>query len=164
MFRFRPALLVPQPRFADAATDGVWPLPTAEPATNGGLTSRAALARLPPSLITAELLAAVTLIRREVVSAMIPALDFTSLRGVVAHSLCQARRRGFRNVVVNRVVGAPGGRRGPAPGALSRRIPCDGGERAAVAMPAGAIAGRCLPQSRRAAASAAQLPRPHQAA
>ena len=93
-----------QPRFADAATDGVWPLPTAEPATSGDLTSRAALARLPPSLITAELLAAVTLIRREVVSAMIPALDFTSLRGVVAHSLCQARRRGFRNVVVNRVV------------------------------------------------------------
>ncbi len=93
-----------QPRFADAATDGVWPLPPAGPDANGGLTSRAALARLPPSLITAELLAAVTVIRREVVAAIVPAHDFMSLRGAVAHSLCQARRRGFRNVVANRVI------------------------------------------------------------
>lgn len=93
-----------QPRFADAATDGIWPLPNAGPEANGDLTSRAALALLPPSLITAELLAAVTLIRREVVSAMVPEDHFISLRGALAHNLCQARRRGFRNVVVNRVV------------------------------------------------------------
>lgn len=93
-----------QPRFADAATDRVWPLPAAELEANAGWTSRAALARLPHSLITAELLAAVTVIRREVVSAIAPAEHFSSARGAVAHALCQARRRGFRNVVANRVV------------------------------------------------------------
>ncbi len=93
-----------QPRFADSTTDGVWPLPAAGPEAGAGWTSRAALARLPRSLITAELLAALTVIRREIVSAINPADHFTSVRGAMAHALCQARRRGFRNVVANRVV------------------------------------------------------------
>ena len=54
--------------------------------------------------MTAEWPAAMTVIRREVVSAMQPDTQFASVRGAVAHDLCQARRRGFRNVVANRVV------------------------------------------------------------
>lgn len=92
-----------QPRFAHSATDEVWPLPAgAGPEAGAAMTSRAALARLPRGVITAEWLAALTVIRWEVVSAMAPNLH-ASVRGAVAHDLCQARRRGFRNVVVNRV-------------------------------------------------------------
>ena len=94
-----------QPRFADAATDGVWPLPPAAgPEAGAAMTSRAALARLPRAVMTAEWPAAMAAIRREVVSAMEPDMQFASVRGVVAHGLSQARRRGFRNVVANRIV------------------------------------------------------------
>ncbi len=94
-----------QPRFADATKDGVWPLPSAaEPEAGAAPTSRAALARLPRGVMTAEWSAAMTVIRREVVAAMEPGTQFASVRGAVAHDLCQARRRGFRNVVANRVV------------------------------------------------------------
>jgi len=94
-----------QPRFACSATDGVWPLPSATgPEAGVERTSRPALARLPHSVITAEWLTAMTVIRWEVVSAMTPDGQFATVPGAVAHSLCQARRRGFRNVVVNRVV------------------------------------------------------------
>lgn len=94
-----------QPRFADAATDGVWPLPPAAgPEAGVPMVSRAALARLPRGAVTAEWPAALTVIRWEVVSAMEPDVQSASLRGAVAHGLVQARRRGFRNVVANRVV------------------------------------------------------------
>lgn len=93
-----------QPRFAQSATDGVWPLPAAGSEADAAATSRAALARLPRGVITAERLAALTVIRWEVVSAMTPNAQFATVRGAVAHDLCQARRRGFRNVVANRVV------------------------------------------------------------
>ncbi len=94
-----------QPRFAHSATDGVWPLPAAAgPEVGAAMTSRAALARLPRGVMTAEWLAAMTAIRWEVVSAMAPDTQFATVRGAVAHDLCQARRRGFRNVVANRVV------------------------------------------------------------
>jgi hypothetical protein len=94
-----------QPRFAHSATDGVWPLPSAAGLEAGAaMTFRAALARLPRGVMTAEWSAALTVIRREVVSAMEPDMRFASVRGAVAHDLCQARRRGFRNTVANRVV------------------------------------------------------------
>lgn len=94
-----------QPRFAHSATDGAWPLPSAAgPEGDAAATSRAALARLPRGVMTAERLAAMTAIRREVVSAMEPDTQFATVWGAVAHDLCQARRRGFRNVVANRVV------------------------------------------------------------
>ena len=94
-----------QPRFADAATDGVWPLPSAAgPEAGAAMTSRPALARLPRGVMTAEWPAAMTVIRWEVVSAMQPDTQFASVRGAVAHGLAQARRRGFRNVVANRIV------------------------------------------------------------
>lgn len=94
-----------QPRFADAAMDGVWPLPSAAgPEAGASVTSRTALARLPRGVMTAEWSAAMTVIRREVVSAMEPDKQFASVRGAVAHGLAQSRRRGFRNVVANRVV------------------------------------------------------------
>ncbi len=94
-----------QPRFADAAMDGVWPLPPATgPEAGASTVSRAALARLPRGVMTAEWSAALTVIRWEVVSAMEPDTQFASVRGAVAHGLAQARRRGFRNVVANCVV------------------------------------------------------------
>ncbi len=94
-----------QPRFAHSATDGVWPLPAAAgPEAGAAMTSRAALARLPRGVMTAEWLAALTVIRWEVVSAMEPDTPFASVPGALIYGLCQARRRGFRNVVANRVV------------------------------------------------------------
>jgi hypothetical protein len=94
-----------QPRFSDAASDAVWPLLAVDgPEAGMPPTSRAALPLLPETMLTAEMLAACLVIRREVVWTIEPATDFTSVVGAVAHSLCQARRRGFRNVVANRVV------------------------------------------------------------
>ena len=94
-----------QPRFADGATDGVWPLPSAAgPETGASTVSRAALVRLPCGVMTAEWPAALTVVRWEAASAMEPDAQFASVRGAVAHSLCQARRCGFRNVVANRAV------------------------------------------------------------
>ena len=71
---------------------------------SSGETLRTALPLLPQFLITAEMLAACIVIRREVVFEMELADEFISARGAVAHGLCQARRRGFRTVVANRVV------------------------------------------------------------
>lgn len=94
-----------QPRFAESATDRIWPLPArAEGGFDEPQTSRAALPFLPGLLVTAELLAGCLLVRREVISAMQPPEGFASVAGALAFSLCQARRRGFRNVVVNRAV------------------------------------------------------------
>ena len=100
-----PLLGSAQPRFADGATDGVWPLPSAAgPEAGIATVSRAALSQLPRGVMTAEWLAAMTAIRWEAMSAMEPDARFASVRGAVAHSLCQARRCGFRNVVANRAV------------------------------------------------------------
>jgi glycosyltransferase involved in cell wall biosynthesis len=93
------------PRFSNAETDHVWPLPSASGTeARRGETLRTALPLLPQFLLTAEMLAACIVIRREVVFEMQLADEFISARGAVAHGLCQARRRGFRTVVANRVV------------------------------------------------------------
>jgi glycosyltransferase involved in cell wall biosynthesis len=94
-----------QPRFACADDDTIWPLPSG----NDNLadirrTSRGSIRLLPGTLLTAEMLAACLVIRREVVASIEPANDYASITGALSHALCQARRRGFRNVVANRVI------------------------------------------------------------
>jgi glycosyltransferase involved in cell wall biosynthesis len=93
-----------QPRFADAADDHVWALPNcAQNDAQGRKLSRRGLSILPPFTITPELLAVCTVIRREVVREMDQASHgLENTIGEFRLLLSQARRRGFRNLVVNR--------------------------------------------------------------
>ena len=91
-----------QPRFAAAATDLVHPLPASGRPEPG--TSRGALSRLPERLITAEMPAACTLLRPEIAETVALPEEVTTAVGALAYGLCQARRCGFRNVVLNHVV------------------------------------------------------------
>ena len=95
-----------QPRFAEASTDRIFPLPL-DTNVNGDcpLLARAGLSLLPDSVITPELLSACVVIRREVVRELDRSdSGLTSITGELRLLLCQARRRGYRNVVVNRAV------------------------------------------------------------
>src|SRR5271167_2932086 len=66
---------------------------------------RAGLSSAPEILITPELLAACVVIRREVVREMEHSnFGLVSIAGELRLLLCQARRRGYRNLVVNRAV------------------------------------------------------------
>ena len=94
-----------QPRFADARTDLIWCLPGNRSDETSAPFPRASLSLLPEILITPELLAACIVIRHEVVSEMEHSNSgLTSAAGELRFLLCQARRRGFRNLVVNRAV------------------------------------------------------------
>ncbi len=94
-----------QPRFADVRTDLVWPLPgDGKSDEKAAMLSRAGLALLPEILITPELLAACIVIRHEVVVEMEPSNSGLSITGELRLLLCQARRRGYRNLVANRTV------------------------------------------------------------
>ena len=95
-----------QPRFADSETDRIWPLPGPE---NQGLVTpritRAVLPLLSVGVITPELLAACLAIRWEVLAG-VDSIDqaYASPQGALAQLLCQARRRGQRNFVLNKAV------------------------------------------------------------
>ena len=94
-----------QPRFADPASDAICPL--CRGATGAGpavWTARLALTRLPNLSMTAELLSACMLIRCEVAAAIVAEEGVSTAVGAIALQLCKARRRGFRNAVVNRAV------------------------------------------------------------
>ena len=94
-----------QPRFAAASNDHVWPLPYGSGSTSPGPgLTRAGLALLPERLITPELLSACTVIRREVVREVDLGQYHLSMAGEFRRLLSDARRRGFRNVVVNHAV------------------------------------------------------------
>ncbi|WP_399685197.1 glycosyltransferase [Xenophilus sp.] len=103
-----PLLGSAQPRFAHEGSDAVLALPGAGTALT---LARAALPRLPRTVITAEMLAACTLVRTGVVESLADddGQAFESTAGAFLAALVAARRRGFRNVVANRaVVAAPG--------------------------------------------------------
>lgn len=105
VLKFDPLLAAVHPRFSNAATDKVHRLPAvAGMAPEGEPTSRSAVARLPESLMTAEMLSACFVVRRDVIESMDLADGFSSVVGSLMHALCQARRRGFRNVVANRLI------------------------------------------------------------
>ena len=94
-----------QPRFADASSDHVWPLPGGGDFEDRGPTlSRAGLAFLPEILITPELISSCIVIRREVVREMDRSDRHLTIAGELRRLLSQARRRGFRNIVVNHAV------------------------------------------------------------
>jgi glycosyltransferase involved in cell wall biosynthesis len=100
-----------QPRFADAATDRIWPLPGAADAGQPTTTSRASLRALPPDTITPELLACCMVLRWELLIGIeLELADQAgrSLPGGLLHLLAYARRLGFRNLVRNGVVLASG--------------------------------------------------------
>ena len=94
-----------QPRFADASSDHVWPLPGGGDFDDSCPTlSRAGLAFLPEILITPELLSSCIAIRREVVREMDRSDRHVTIAGELRRLLSQARRRGFRNIIVNHAV------------------------------------------------------------
>ncbi len=101
-----PMLGTAQPRFADAATDRIWPLPATD--STGGApssTSRATLGALPPDTITPELVACCLVLRWELLIGVEMAdLSGRSLIGGLRHLLAYARRLGFRNLVRNRAI------------------------------------------------------------
>ncbi len=99
-----PMLGMAQPRFSDAATDHIWPLPGQTPGHDVTLT-RAGLTFVPVHTITPEILSLCTILRSEVVRDMDrsePVLN--SMVGEFRLLLCQARRRGYRNLILNRAV------------------------------------------------------------
>ena len=94
-----------QPRFADASSDHIWPLPGAgDPDSRCPTLTRAGLAFLSEILITPELLSSCIVIRREVVREMDRSDCHLTIAGELRRLLSQARRRGFRNIVVNHAV------------------------------------------------------------
>jgi glycosyltransferase involved in cell wall biosynthesis len=95
-----------QPRFAEAGTDRIWPLHTSsDHKLVGPQSARAVLPCLSFGVITPELLAACLVLRWNVLAA-IDGVDhaYSSTEGALLQLLCQARRRGLRNFVVNRAV------------------------------------------------------------
>lgn len=105
-FDIDPLFGTAQPRFANASSDHVWLLPDHKQADPEHPTlTRAGLSVLPPCIITPELLAACMAIRREVVREMEQSDHGSrSTIGELRLLLCQARRRGYRNLVVNHAV------------------------------------------------------------
>jgi glycosyltransferase involved in cell wall biosynthesis len=95
-----------QPRFADPATDLIWPIPGGDARAAGmPMTSRASLVACPPDVITPELPACCLVLRWELLIG-VESADHAgrSLTGGLLHLLAMARRLGFRNLVRNRVV------------------------------------------------------------
>ena len=112
-----------QPRFADAATDRIWPLPGADDAGEHDRRRRRAtsLRELPPDTITPELLACCLVLRWELLIGIELADQAgRSLLGGLLHLLAYARRLGFRNLVRNR---SSWRARWPAPTSTRRHLP-----------------------------------------
>jgi glycosyltransferase involved in cell wall biosynthesis len=103
-FDLDPMIGFAQPRFGDLAGEGIWPLPGTD-LDRATLLPRSALPLLPDHYLTPERLAACLAIRREAVAGfcVAPDTDLDARTALVAE-LCQARRRGFRNLVMNRLV------------------------------------------------------------
>ncbi len=103
-FRLDPLVGFAQPRFADATGDGIWSLPGGFEAA-GTLLHRAVLSLLPDHHLTGEHLAACIAMSREVVAGLTPSSESADdLPAVLLREMCRARRRGYRSLVMNRVV------------------------------------------------------------
>ncbi len=102
-FERDPLIGFAQPRFGDAAGEGIWSLP--DGATGPELLPRHIVGGLPEHYLTTERLAACLAVRRDVAAGFSTSPDAAEdVRAALARELCQARRRGYRNLVVNRVV------------------------------------------------------------
>ena len=95
-----------QPRFIEEGTDLVWPLPgSKDRKAHDRQSFVGVLQSLPFGIITPELLAACLVIRWNVLAPKATVDEaYASSAGALLHMLCQARRLGFRNLVVNRAV------------------------------------------------------------
>jgi glycosyltransferase involved in cell wall biosynthesis len=92
-----------EPRFGSAQGDGVWLLPGDR--RDGGLLGRQTLSLLPEHYLTTEHLAGCVAIRRELAAVFSTGGErLVDLRAALLLELCHARRRGFRNLVMNRIV------------------------------------------------------------
>lgn len=101
-----PMLGMSQPRFAEPASDRIWPLPAAdERAATTPMTFRASLLKLSADVMTPELPACCLVLRWELLIG-VEHMDCggKSLVGGLLHLLAEGRRLGFRNLVRNRVV------------------------------------------------------------
>jgi hypothetical protein len=92
-----------QPRFAASDDDGIWILPGAAEGGSNGRMARRFLPLLPDTLITPELSAACILLSPAAVLAADISMQDT-MEAAIALTLVSLRRRGFRNVVSNRLV------------------------------------------------------------
>jgi glycosyltransferase involved in cell wall biosynthesis len=102
-FETDPLVGFAEPRFGNAPGDGVWFLPDAH--RQGGLLGRQSLSLLPEHYLTTEHLAGCLAVRREIAAVFSTGGErLTDLRAALLLELCHARRRGFRNLVMNRVV------------------------------------------------------------
>lgn len=107
-FDLDPLVGFAQPRFSDASGEGVWSLPGGV-GTEPVLLPRRSLSALPDHYLTTERLAACLALRREAVVGFSTTPDSVEeLPAALARELCLARRRGFRNLVLNRVVTSSG--------------------------------------------------------
>ncbi|MDQ6675555.1 MAG: glycosyltransferase [Chloroflexota bacterium] len=95
-----------QPRFADDRSDHIWPLPgTTDREWATPSTSRTVMPVLPGTTITPELLGACMVLNWHLlVGTDVVDQGYGGTAGALLHLLCKARRRGMRNVVVNRAV------------------------------------------------------------
>src|ERR1019366_2542636 len=96
-----------QPRFADSVSDGIWALPSARREADSHLKlRRSSIVLLPRRCITPEFLSACMVIRDRLLREMEPS-GATDIKVELISLLERARRRGFRNIVVNhKVIGS----------------------------------------------------------
>jgi glycosyltransferase involved in cell wall biosynthesis len=93
-----------QPRFADASGDGIRFLPNGAE-LGAELLPRQNLSLLPSHYLTTERLAACVAIRREVAAGFAATPEAAGgVPAALLREMCQARRRGYRNLVLNRLV------------------------------------------------------------
>jgi hypothetical protein len=105
-FAHDPMFGTAQPRFAEPATDRIWPIPGRDQGDEMmPMTSRASLPELPRDVVTPELPACCLVLRWELLIG-VEMSDQTgrTLNGGLLHLLAYGRRLGFRNLVRNRVV------------------------------------------------------------
>ncbi|HTS82534.1 MAG TPA: glycosyltransferase [Myxococcaceae bacterium] len=123
-FELDPMVGFVQPRFGDALGEGVWQL-AAGNGPSPELLARQGLSLLPAHYLTTERLAACILVRRELAAVFSEATDRPEdFRTALLLELVHARRRGFRNLILNRVViptAEPGGSLYPSLDPSSRR-------------------------------------------
>jgi glycosyltransferase involved in cell wall biosynthesis len=95
-----------QPRFADARTGRIWQLPGLPSGEEPGVAvARSVMSLMPTRSITPELLSACLVLRWHLLVSAGPLQhDDADCATALLTVLCQARRRGMRNVVVNSVV------------------------------------------------------------
>jgi glycosyltransferase involved in cell wall biosynthesis len=93
-----------QPRFSDATSDAIWFLPEDTDRSPGRLP-RQSLPLLPETYLTTEQLAGCVAVRREVAATISMETERTeNLAVALLHEMRNARRRGYRTLVLNRLI------------------------------------------------------------